>query len=41
MNEDTQEKKISLSAEKVHSVFKDISDEECYVLGMDPKVSLL
>jgi len=37
MNEDTQEKKIGLTAERVHEIFKHISDEECYVLGMDPK----
>ncbi|XP_013419697.1 DNA-directed RNA polymerase II subunit RPB1-like isoform X2 [Lingula anatina] len=37
VNEDSQEKKISLSAERVHEVFKRISDEECITLGMDPK----
>ena len=37
MNEDTQEKKINLSAERVHEIFRHISDEECYILGMDPK----
>merc|ERR1719367_824436 len=37
MNEDTQEKKINLTAERVHEVFRHISDEECYILGMDPK----
>ncbi|XP_013401160.1 DNA-directed RNA polymerase II subunit RPB1 [Lingula anatina] len=37
VNEDSQEKKISLSAERVHEVFKRISDEECIILGMDPK----
>lgn len=36
-NEDTQEKKIVLTAERVHEVFKRISDEECMVLGMDPR----
>ncbi|KAF2367731.1 RNA polymerase Rpb1 domain 7 [Trinorchestia longiramus] len=37
VNEDNQEKKIILSAERVHEIFKRISDEECYLLGMDPK----
>merc|ERR1711994_826263 len=37
VNEDTQEKKISLTAERVHEIFRHISDEECYILGMDPK----
>ena len=37
MNEDTQEKKINLTAERVHEIFRHISDEECYILGMDPK----
>ena len=33
VNEDTQEKKMMLTAERVHQVFKHISDEECYILG--------
>ena len=37
VNEDTQEKKIPLTGDRVHSIFKRISDEECYILGMDPK----
>lgn len=37
MNEDDQEKKMTLSAERVHEIFKHISEEECYVMGMDPK----
>ena len=37
VNEDTQEKKINLTAERVHEIFRHISDEECYILGMDPK----
>uniref|UniRef100_A0A8C3N8R1 DNA-directed RNA polymerase subunit n=1 Tax=Geospiza parvula TaxID=87175 RepID=A0A8C3N8R1_GEOPR len=37
VNEDSQEKKILLSPERVHEIFKRISDEECFVLGMDPK----
>ncbi|CAG0900840.1 unnamed protein product [Darwinula stevensoni] len=37
VNEDSQEKKVVLSAERVHEIFKHVSDEECYVLGMDPK----
>ena len=35
-----QEKKIVLTAERVHEIFRHISDEECYVLGMDPKVRI-
>ena len=30
-------KKIVLTAERVHEIFKRISDEECIALGMDPK----
>nr|CAI5868811.1 unnamed protein product [Callosobruchus analis] len=37
VNEDTQEKKISLSAERVWEILKHITDEECFILGMDPK----
>ena len=37
VNEDTQEKQMTLTAERVHEVFRHISDEECYILGMDPK----
>ncbi|KAJ8310654.1 hypothetical protein KUTeg_012519 [Tegillarca granosa] len=36
-NEESQEKKIALTAERVHEIFKRISDEECIILGMDPK----
>lgn len=36
-NEDTQEKKIELTAERVHEIFKHIVDEECIILGMDPR----
>lgn len=36
-NEDTQERKIDLSAERVWEIFKHISDEECFILGMDPR----
>lgn len=36
-NEDNQEKKISLSAERVWEILKHITDEECLILGMDPK----
>ena len=32
-----QEKKINVTGERVHQVFSRISDEECYILGMDPK----
>ncbi|KAK3607287.1 hypothetical protein CHS0354_002912 [Potamilus streckersoni] len=37
LNEESQERKIILTAERVHEIFKRISDEECIVLGMDPK----
>lgn len=36
-NEDSQEKKIALSAERVWEILKHIIDEECFILGMDPK----
>ncbi|XP_043217204.1 DNA-directed RNA polymerase II subunit RPB1-like [Amphibalanus amphitrite] len=37
VNEDSQEKKINLTAERVYEIFKHISDEECFLVGMDPK----
>ena len=37
LNEDSQESKIQLTAERVHEIFKNISDEETIILGMDPK----
>ncbi|XP_066139223.1 DNA-directed RNA polymerase II subunit RPB1 [Euwallacea fornicatus] len=37
VNEDSQEKKIPLTAERVWEIFKHITDEECFILGMDPK----
>jgi DNA-directed RNA polymerase II subunit RPB1 len=37
VNEDSQEKKIVLTAERVWEILKRISDEECAILGMDPK----
>ncbi|XP_052784228.1 DNA-directed RNA polymerase II subunit RPB1-like [Mya arenaria] len=36
-NEENQEKKIVLTAERVYEILKRISDEESTVLGMDPK----
>ncbi|KAH8345128.1 DNA-directed RNA polymerase II subunit RPB1 [Drosophila kikkawai] len=36
-NEDSQEKKIVVSAERVWEILKHITDEECILLGMDPK----
>lgn len=39
LNEDSQEKKIVLTAERIHQIFKAISDEEVLCLGMDPKYS--
>ena len=35
-NDDTQEKKIVLTAERVLEVFKNITDEDCVILGLDP-----
>lgn len=31
--------KTLFAGEKVHEVFRNISDEECYIIGMDPKFS--
>ncbi|KAK6195965.1 hypothetical protein SNE40_001281 [Patella caerulea] len=39
VNEESQEKKITLSAERVLEIFKRISDEECLILGLDPRFS--
>ena len=36
-NADSQDKKIVLTAERVLEVFRNISDEDCVILGMDPK----
>ena len=35
VNEDSQERKIQLTAERVHEIFKRISHEECVIIGMD------
>ena len=37
VNEDTQERKIQLTAERVHEIFKRITDEECIAMGFAPK----
>ena len=37
MNEESQERMIQLTAERVYEIFKRISDEECETLGMNPK----
>ncbi|KAH7966257.1 hypothetical protein HPB49_014843 [Dermacentor silvarum] len=37
INEDSQEKKIVLTAERVWEILKHISEEECVILGMDPR----
>eukprot|EP00731_Ephydatia_muelleri_P030392 Em0021g915a len=37
VNEESQEKKIILSAERVLEIFKNISNEDSIILGMDPK----
>ncbi|VDK54176.1 unnamed protein product [Anisakis simplex] len=39
VNEDTQERKILLTAERALEIFKGISDADCLVLGMDPRFS--
>ncbi|XP_022650291.1 DNA-directed RNA polymerase II subunit RPB1-like isoform X2 [Varroa destructor] len=36
-NEETQEKKQMLTAERVYEIFKHITEEECYCLGMDER----
>ncbi|XP_065577511.1 DNA-directed RNA polymerase II subunit RPB1-like [Artemia franciscana] len=36
INEDSQEKKLALTAECVYEIFKHIPDEECHFLGIDP-----
>ena len=37
VNEKSQEKKMNVMAERVLEIFKNISDEDCRVLGLDPK----
>ncbi|KAH6939840.1 hypothetical protein HPB50_021885 [Hyalomma asiaticum] len=37
VNEDSQEKKIALTAERVWEILKHVSEEECMILGMDPR----
>eukprot|EP00795_Rhopilema_esculentum_P016726 gene16726-8179_t len=37
INEDSQEKMLALTADRVYEIFKRISDEECELLGMNPK----
>ena len=37
LNEENQEPKIILTAERALEVLKRITDEECFILGMDPK----
>eukprot|EP00794_Sanderia_malayensis_P011224 gene11224-12403_t len=37
INEDSQERNIALTAERVYEIFKRISDEECDLLGMSSK----
>ena len=34
-NEDSQERKVILSAERVLEIFKNIADDNCHILGMD------
>ncbi|KAM7302594.1 DNA-directed RNA polymerase II subunit RPB1-like [Ixodes scapularis] len=37
VNEDSQEKKVVLTAERVWEIFRQVSEEECQILGMDPR----
>ena len=37
VNEESQERKITLTPERVREIFMRISDEECIMMGMDPK----
>ncbi|KAH7962033.1 hypothetical protein HPB52_014006 [Rhipicephalus sanguineus] len=37
VNEDSQEKKIALTAERVWEILKHVSEEECVIMGMDPR----
>ncbi|KAH0544137.1 DNA-directed RNA polymerase II subunit RPB1 [Cotesia glomerata] len=37
VNEDSQDKKIVLTAERAWEILKHITDEESFILGMDPK----
>ncbi|PBC25443.1 DNA-directed RNA polymerase II subunit RPB1 [Apis cerana cerana] len=37
VNEDSQEKKMALTAERAWEILKHITDEESFILGMDPK----
>ncbi|KAH9371227.1 hypothetical protein HPB48_013528 [Haemaphysalis longicornis] len=37
INEDSQEKKIVLTAERVWEILKHVSEEECVIMGMDPR----
>ncbi|XP_037032570.1 DNA-directed RNA polymerase II subunit RPB1 [Bradysia coprophila] len=37
VNENSQEKKLPVTAERCWEIFKHITDEECFILGMDPK----
>ncbi|VDD92561.1 unnamed protein product [Enterobius vermicularis] len=39
VNEDTQERKIVLSAERALEIFKSVSDADCVILGFDPRFS--
>ena len=39
MDEENQEQESTLTAEKVHEIFKLISDEDCTALGLDPRFS--
>ena len=39
VNEESQERKLPLTAERVYEIFKRITDEEIEILGMNPKFS--
>ncbi len=37
MNEKSQEKKMNVMAERVLEIFKNVSDEDCKILGLNPQ----
>lgn len=39
VNDESQERKMEVPAAQVHELFKNISDEDCRALGMDPEFS--
>ena len=39
INEESQERKIVVSAERVLEIFKNMSDDDCRIIGIDPNYS--